>query len=121
MTSWALETLLYQVLTLTPNDSFYQLNFRTIFLFRKLHNSVGSVQDLRTRGRWFDPGLGQNSFPGLMIVIATGRIPLSPLSVVLTMVMWQCCQWLGKIIVRCTCEKQNPGKYGWVAALTAAI
>ena len=33
-------------------------------------------------GRWFDLRLGQYSFRGLMIVIATGFIPLSPLSVV---------------------------------------
>ena len=46
------------------------------------HRSVCSVPDLRTRGRWFDPRLGQYSFRGLMIVIATGFIPLSPLSCV---------------------------------------
>ena len=66
------------------------------------HSSVGSVQDLRTRGRWFDPRLGQYSFRGLMIVIATVVIPLSPLSIVLTMVMWESSQWLGKNIVRST-------------------
>ena len=49
--------------------------------------SVVSVADLRTEGRWFDPWLGQYSFRGLMIVIATGFIPLSPLSVVST--MWE--------------------------------
>ena len=36
------------------------------------HSPVGSVADLRTGGRWFDPRLGQYSFRGLMIVIATG-------------------------------------------------
>ena len=51
--------------------------------------------DLRTGGRWFDPGLGQYPFRGLMIVIATGFIPLSPLSVVLTMVIWESSQWFG--------------------------
>ena len=50
-------------------------------------------------GRWFDPQLGQYSFRGLMIAIATGFIPLSPLSVVLTMVMWESSQWLGKNIL----------------------
>ena len=59
---------------------------------------VGSVADLRTRGRWFDPRLGQYSFRGLMIVIATG---FSPLSFVSTMVMWESSQWLG-----------TPGKHG---------
>ena len=33
---------------------------------------VGSVTGLRTGGHWFDPRLGQYSFRGLMIVIATG-------------------------------------------------
>ena len=53
------------------------------------HSSVGSVADLRTGGRWLDSRLGQYSFRGLMIVNATGLIPLSPLSVVSTMVMWE--------------------------------
>ena len=48
------------------------------------HSSVGSVADLRTGGRWFHPRLGQYSFRGLIIVTATGFIPLSPLSVVST-------------------------------------
>ena len=48
---------------------------------------------------WFDPQLGQYSFRGLMIVILTEFIPLSPLSVVSTMVMWESSQWLGKNIV----------------------
>ena len=55
----------------------------------KPHSSVGSVPLLRTGGCWFDSRLGQYSFRGLMIVIVTGFIPLSPLSVVLTMVMWE--------------------------------
>ena len=53
----------------------------------KPRSSVGSVADLRTGGRWFDPRLGQYSFQRLTIVIATGFIPLSWLSIVLTMVM----------------------------------
>ena len=60
------------------------------------NSSVGSVADLRTGGHWFDPRLAQYSFQGLMIVIAIGFIPLSPLSVVSTMVMWESSQWLGK-------------------------
>ena len=51
------------------------------------YSSVGSIAELRTVGRWFDPRLGLNSFRGLMTVIATGFIPLSILSVVSTMVM----------------------------------
>ena len=65
----------------------------------KPHSSVGSVADLRTRSRWFDPWLGQYSFQGLMIVIATGFIPLSLLPIGLTMVMWESSRWLGKNIV----------------------
>ena len=48
----------------------------------ELHSSV-------VGGGWFDPCLCQYSFQGLMIVIATGFIPLSLLFVVLTMVMWE--------------------------------
>ena len=44
-------------------------------LLAEPHSSVGSVANLRTGGRWFDPRLGQYSFRGLMIVIATGFIP----------------------------------------------
>ena len=57
---------------------------RVIYLFpsNPPHSSVGSLQDLRTGGRWFNPRLGQNSFQGLMIVIATGYIPLSLPSIV---------------------------------------
>ena len=55
-------------------------------------------RNLRT-GRWFDPRLRQYSFRGLMRVVAKGFIPLSLLSVVLTIVMWENSQWLGKKIV----------------------
>ena len=44
--------------------------------------STGSVLDLRPGDRWFDLRLGQYSFRGLMIVIATEFIPLSLLSIV---------------------------------------
>ena len=40
------------------------------------HTSVGSIADLKIGGHWFDPQLG-HSFPGLMIVITTGFIPLT--------------------------------------------
>ena len=45
-------------------------------------SAVGVSQDLRTRGHRFDPQLGQYSFPGLMIVIPTGFIPFSPMSII---------------------------------------
>ena len=67
------------------------------------HSAVGSFVDLRTGGRWFDPRLGQYSFRRLMIVIAAGFIPLSQLSVVTTMVMWESSPWIGKNIVRSAC------------------
>ena len=83
----------------------YGLTNQELCYFRMLtkieaepHSSVGSVVDLRTGGRWFDPRLGKNSFRGLMIVIATRFIPLSPLSVVSTMVKWGSRQWPGKIL-----------------------
>ena len=66
----------------------------------KPDSSVGSVADLGTGGCWFDPWLGQYSFQGLMMVIATGFIPISPLSVISTMVMWENSPWLGKNIVQ---------------------
>ena len=45
------------------------------------------------------PRHGQNSFQVLIIVIVTRFIPLSSLSIVLAMVMWENCQCLGKNIV----------------------
>ena len=38
------------------------------------NSSVGSVADLGTGGSWFDQRLGQYSFRGLTIVIATGFV-----------------------------------------------
>ena len=73
-----------------------------INFYVEFHSLVNSVADLRTGGRWFDPRIGQYSFRGLMIIIWTGFIPLSPLSVVSTMVMWESSQWPGKNIVRST-------------------
>ena len=66
------------------------------------YSSVGRVADLSIGGRWFDPRLGQYSFRGLMIVIVTGFIPLSLLSVISSMVMWESSYWLGKNIVHST-------------------
>ena len=63
------------------------------------HSSVSSSHDLRTGGRWFDLRLGQYSFPVLIIVIATGFIPLSALPIVLAMVMRESSQWLRNNIV----------------------
>ena len=63
------------------------LFFPTLF-----YTPVGRIQD-------FDgsiPGLGRYSFLGLMIVIATGLISLSALSIVSTMLMWESSQWFGE-------------------------
>ena len=77
------------------------------------HSSVGSSADLRTGGQWFDLRLGQYSFRGLMIVIATGFIPLSPLSVVSTMVIAKAASGLERILCG-VLVKRTPGKDGWV-------
>ena len=83
------------------------------------YSSIGSIQDSRTRGRWSDPRRGQYSFRGLIIVIATGFIPLSSLSIVSTIVMCKSSQWPGKNIVR-SAGKTNSRK-AWTGALAAAI
>ena len=57
---------------------------------------------VRTGGRWSVPLLGQYSFRGLMIVIATGFIPLLPRSIISTMVIWESNKWLGKNTVLST-------------------
>ena len=77
-------------------NAWYYASYHSI---AESHSSVGSVADSGAGGRWFDPQLGQYSFQRLMIVIATGVILLSPLSIVSTMVMWESSQWLGKNIV----------------------
>ena len=87
--------------------------------FAKPNSSAGSVADLGTGGHQFNPQLGQYSFRGLMIVIATGFIPLSPLSDVLTMVMWESNRWLGKNIVRSTGYKNS--RKVWIGAPAVVI
>ena len=54
-----------------------------------------------------------------MILIATGFIPLSPLSIASTMVMWESSQWLGRNIVQSTGKKNS--KKAWIGALAAVI
>ena len=66
-----------------------------IEFFCRPDSPVGGAQDLRTGVRWFDPR-------GLIIVIVTGFIPLSPLSSVSTMIVSDSSQWLGKNSVRNT-------------------
>ena len=50
------------------------------------HSSASNVEYLKTGGR-FDPRLGQYSFQGFMMVIATGFIPISPMSFVSTIMV----------------------------------
>ena len=80
----------------------------TSFRFVVIENSAShsTAVAYMTKGRWFNPWLGQCSFRRLMIVIATEFIPLSPLSIVSTMVMWESSQWLVKNIVRSTSLKE---------------
>ena len=98
------------------NQSYKTLVFK---IWAEPHSSVGSIADLTTVGGWFDPLLSQYSFGGLMVVIATGFIPLSPLSIVSTMVMWERSQWLGKNIVQNTGKKNS--RKAWIGALATAI
>ena len=55
----------------------------------------------------------------LVIVIATRLIPLSLLSIVSAMVMWESSRWLGKNVVQSTGKKNS--RKAWVGALAAAI
>ena len=64
-------------------------------------------------------GLSQQSFRGMIIVIETWSIPLSSLSIVSMMVMWESSQWLGKTIMQ-SAGKKNPRK-AWMGALGAVI
>ena len=63
-----------------------------------LCSSVGIIQDMGT-GCWFDPSLGQYSFQGVVMVIATGLIPLSQFIFSMIVIIWESSQWLGKNIV----------------------
>ena len=78
-------------------DNFTSTSLCYIEFFHKLlycvwakpYSLVGGVADLSTGVRWFDPWLGQYFFQGLMFVIVTGFIPLSLLSFVSIMIMWE--------------------------------
>ena len=92
-----------QVFTIFRNSS---LDYFYFDLLAEPHSSVCSIQDFRIGGRWFDLRLGQCSFQGLMIVIATeSRLPL--LFIDLTMATWKSSQWLRKNIVRNTGKKNS--------------
>ena len=53
------------------------------------YSSVGSIQDLRTGGRWFDFWLDHYFVQGLKKVIATGFTLLSPLFIASTLAIWR--------------------------------
>ena len=55
---------------------------------------VGSLQDFGTVGRRFEADSNE-----------TGFVPLSRVSIVPTMVMWESSQWLGKNILQSTGKK----------------
>ena len=59
------------------------------------HSSVGSVQEVAG----FDPLAEPIFFLKINDSYCTGFIPLSMLSIVSAMVMWESSQWLGKNIV----------------------
>ena len=59
------------------------------------------------------------TFRRLMIVRAKEFISLSPLTIVLTIVMWESCQWLGKKFVRSNGERYSRKAY--IGALNAVL
>ena len=78
------------------------------------HSSVGSVADLRTAGCWFNPGLGQYSLRGLMILVATSLIPLSHrFPLFRHRLCWKGARGLEKILCR-SLVKITPGKHAQV-------
>ena len=74
------------------------------------HSSGSSIAGLRTGGHWFHLRLDQFSFRGLMIVIAKGFIPLSPLFVVSTW-LWERASGLDRTLCG-VLVKSIPGKHG---------
>ena len=73
-----------------------------------LCNSIGSIQDLRTGGRWFDTRFDQYLFRASIVVIATGIIPPPRISIVSTIILWESSQWFGKNIVW-SLVRRSPG------------
>ena len=72
--------------------------------------TVGSIPDLRIGGPWFNHRLSQYSFQGLTIVIVTGFIPLSLLSLVSAMLCGKTVSGLKTIVCR-VLFKRTPGKH----------
>ena len=89
------------------------------FVCNKPNSSVGSVQDLRKEGSLVQSPAWPIFFRGLMIVIATGLIPLTPLSIVSSMAMLESSLWLGKNIVWSTWKKNS--RKEWIVAVTTTV
>ena len=73
-------------------------------------SSVRSVEDLRKGGRWLNHPLGQYSFRGLMMVIATGFIPLPRYLLFLQGLCKKASSGLERILCR-VMVKITPGKH----------
>ena len=93
--------------------------FMSLRSSRKFEGKNCFTSDLITGSSWFNPRLGKYSFRGLMIVIATGFILLSPLSFVSKMVLCKCSQKLGKNVVQSTGKKNS--RKACIGARAAAI
>ena len=82
-----------------------------MFLFTPAepHSSVGSIQDLRTGGRWFDFRLDQFSFQVFMMII--------PFSLFRQWLCGKAASGFKRILVHVLCGvlvKRAPGKHGLV-------
>ena len=74
---------------------------------------------IRTGGRWFDPQLGQYSFQGLMIVIATGFIPLKRCPLFQRWLHGKAASGLERMM--CRVLVKNELRKAWIGGLAAAI
>ena len=78
------------------------------------HRSVGSLRDLRSEVTGLITGLSHYSFQRLMVINpATGFIPLSLLSIVLALVIWENNWFYGKNIVWGTGKKNSMFALGY--------
>ena len=83
------------------------------------YGSLGSIEDLRTGGRWFEP----LAWPIFFLNVGDSHCnrihPALGFSIFLTIFLWESRQWLGKNIVQSTGLK-NSSKV-WISTLAAAI
>ena len=87
-------------------------------------SEVSSIQNLRKRGRWFNPWLGKYSFRELMIFIVTRLISLAPPPPHCPLLFQQwLCEKAGSGMERLSCGllvKRTSAK-AWIVALATAI